>query len=70
MRPHEHLGIAEIAERMGLSRQRVHQLLLNDSTFPKPVVELSAGKIWHGADVLPWIEARLASKKAAANGKG
>lgn len=58
LKDHRHLGVAEIAERVGLSRQRVHVLTTTDPTFPKPVDQLTAGKVWHEADVLTWIDTR------------
>lgn len=51
----ELVGIAEIAELLGLSRQRVHVIIRTKSDFPKPVAELSAGKIWMKRDVDAWI---------------
>jgi len=51
------VGVAEIAEMLGVSRQRVHQIVKADPTFPEPVADLSAGKIWARADVGEWIEA-------------
>ncbi|MEX5634119.1 helix-turn-helix transcriptional regulator [Parafrankia sp. FMc2] len=55
---HHLMGTAEIAERLGVSRQRVHQIETSDPTFPKPVAELSAGKVWESADVERWIAGR------------
>jgi prophage regulatory protein len=51
------IGAAEIADLLGISRQRVHQLASTDATFPRPVAELSAGKIWLKADVAAWAAA-------------
>lgn len=63
MKYHRHLGIQEIAAALGVSRQRVYQLLTEDPTFPEPVDELVAGKIWHEADVASWIEGRIAIRR-------
>lgn len=38
-------GVHEVAEALGVSRQRVHQLAAHDA-FPQPVAVLSAGSIW------------------------
>ena len=46
-------GPAEIAELLGVSRQRVHQLAARKG-FPKPVAVLAAGRIWRRADILAW----------------
>ncbi|MCM0618760.1 helix-turn-helix transcriptional regulator [Nocardioides bruguierae] len=49
----ELMGLAEVAELLGVTRQRVHQLAQR-SDFPKPTARLSAGLIWLGADVRQW----------------
>jgi predicted DNA-binding transcriptional regulator AlpA len=48
------VGIAEIAQLIGVSRQRVDQLSRRDPDFPEPVAELHAGRIWLRQDVLHW----------------
>lgn len=50
---HHLLGVAEIAELLGVSRQRVHQLAARDD-FPRPTAELSAGKVWDAAAIERW----------------
>lgn len=50
--PPDVLGVSEIADLLGLTRQRVLQLA-NDPTFPRPTI-LKGGKIWDRADVLEW----------------
>ena len=51
----ELVGVAEIAEMLGVSRQRVHQLVRAKTIgFPRPVAELSAGAIWAREDVEKW----------------
>ncbi|MCU7723629.1 hypothetical protein ODJ79_07895 [Actinoplanes sp. KI2] len=53
-RPHL-LGTHEIRIRLGgISRQRAHQLTAGP-TFPKPIAELSLGKVWRADDVEAWI---------------
>ncbi len=47
------MGGTEIAELLGVSTQRVSQLA-GGPTFPKPVAELAAGKIWLREDVERW----------------
>ncbi|MDQ3641791.1 MAG: helix-turn-helix domain-containing protein [Actinomycetota bacterium] len=51
------VGIAEIAEMLGVSRQRVGQLASSYDDFPAPVAELAAGRIWNRADVERWMAA-------------
>lgn len=47
------MGLTEIAEYLGVSRQRVHQLT-HSPGFPEPVARLSAGHIWTREDVEAW----------------
>ena len=43
--PERYLGVTEIAELLGVSRQRVAQLRERED-FPAPVAELAAGPVW------------------------
>jgi FtsZ-interacting cell division protein YlmF len=52
------VGVAEIAQLLGVSRQRVHELMRTDPAFPEPAAELSAGRIWQRSDVEQWMAAR------------
>jgi predicted DNA-binding transcriptional regulator AlpA len=36
----------EVAEMLGVSRQRVHQLLSENRRFPEPLLRLGAGPLW------------------------
>jgi prophage regulatory protein len=47
----------EIELMLGISRQRV-QVLINRPDFPKPVDEVSAGKIYRRRDVEKWAKQR------------
>ncbi len=49
----ELVGVAEIADMLGVTRQRVHQLT-KTAEFPRPLAELSAGVIWDRAEVERW----------------
>lgn len=49
----ELVGVAEVAEMLGVTRQRVHQLVAGPG-FPEPVARLSAGLIWLRSDVQRW----------------
>jgi predicted DNA-binding transcriptional regulator AlpA len=51
----ELMGIAEVAERLGVSNQRVDQLAQDDD-FPAPVAVLKAGRIWRRRNVEAWIK--------------
>lgn len=51
------VGATEIADMLGVSRQRIQQLA-GRPDFPVPVAVLKMGKIWLLADVEAWIERR------------
>lgn len=53
----ELVGAAEVAEILGVSRQRVTQLVARPD-FPAPVAVLAMGKVWARDDVEAWAEAR------------
>lgn len=50
------MGVTEIAEMLGVSRQRVHQLAQTPE-FPEPVARLSAGTVWTREAVEEWARA-------------
>lgn len=58
---HHLVGAAEIAEMLGVSRQRVHQVTTKPG-FPAPVVVLTMGKVWHREQVEAWDRARKADR--------
>ncbi|OZI58694.1 helix-turn-helix transcriptional regulator [Bordetella genomosp. 1] len=52
------VGLTDVAEIVGMSRQNMRKLMLAHSgSFPAPVHEGSTS-IWHLADVLAWLQAR------------
>ena len=55
MKPPPVLAAAEIAQMLGLSRQRVTQLSAKPD-FPVPIATLSVGKIWAYDDIKAWAE--------------
>jgi predicted DNA-binding transcriptional regulator AlpA len=52
---HHLVGMAEIAEMLGVSRQRVAQLIETYEDFPKPEVELTGGRVWSRTAIESWI---------------
>lgn len=50
----ELMGTAEVATLLGVSRQRVHQLIQSHADFPKPVAVLTATRVWLAGDVQRW----------------
>jgi predicted DNA-binding transcriptional regulator AlpA len=55
-RPIDVLDPAEIAELLGVSRQRVHQLRREHDDFPEPVIERTRAIFWLRKDVEAWAE--------------
>ncbi len=51
---HHLVGAAEIAEMLGVSRQRVDQLVSTYEDFPSPEAELSGGRVWSRTAVETW----------------
>lgn len=52
------MGTAEVALLLGVSRQRVLQLLNEQEGFPRPVAVLTMGKVWSGPEVRRWAAER------------
>ena len=52
------MGTAEIAALLGVSRQRVLQLLREQPDFPQPVAVLKMGNVWDAAEVRQWAAGR------------
>jgi predicted DNA-binding transcriptional regulator AlpA len=51
------VGLTDVAELVGVSRQNMRKLMLSHRDFPLPVHEGSAS-LWHLADILAWLENR------------
>lgn len=51
----ELVGTHEVAQMLGVSRQRVLQLAATKG-FPKPVASLKAGLIWERAAIHDWMQ--------------
>jgi predicted DNA-binding transcriptional regulator AlpA len=49
------MSTVEIAELLGVTRQRVDQLSRTDQ-FPEPAAELAVGRVWTKADVIAWAK--------------
>lgn len=59
------VGLSDVADLLGVTRQNVRKLMLAHSDFPLPLHEGSAS-IWHLSDVLGWLDGR---KKGRATDK-
>ena len=53
---HHLVGVAEIAELLGVSRQRVDRITKTFDDFPAPEVELIAGRVWKRKEIEAWIK--------------
>jgi predicted DNA-binding transcriptional regulator AlpA len=51
------MGAREIELMLGVSRQRVQQLV-NQAGFPEPVERLAMGAVWRRRDVEKWARAK------------
>lgn len=52
------VGLTDVAQVVGVTRQNMRKLMVNNATsFPTPVHEGSA-TVWHLADVMTWLQAR------------
>lgn len=49
------MGAAEIARHLGVSRQRVQQLVRTPG-FPAPIAVLDMGKVWDAGEIREWAK--------------
>ena len=54
---HHLVGAREIAQMLGVSRQRVSQLTQRKD-WPAPDAVLASGKVWKTEDIEAWVKAR------------
>lgn len=50
-------GLTEVAELLGVSKQRAAVIVETYDDFPEPAAVLAAGRVWEEADVLAWLAA-------------
>lgn len=62
------VGVAEVADLMQVSRQRVSSLR-RDNRLPPPIAELAAGPVWTRAAVDRFLESRLQRAALAPPGR-
>jgi prophage regulatory protein len=48
------VGVHEIAELLGVSRQRVDEITRTIATFPAPIASLRGGRVWKRAEIVAW----------------
>jgi predicted DNA-binding transcriptional regulator AlpA len=51
------VGAAEIAEMLGISRQRVDAIARTHDDFPEPEAVLASGRIWLRTAIQEWAHA-------------
>ena len=51
---HHLVSVPEIAELLGISQQRVHQLVNSREDFPKPEANLAIGRVWRREVIEEW----------------
>ena len=66
---HHLVGVAEIADILGVSRQRVNAILTTDEEFPRPEVALAAGRIWQREAIEDWCRWRGYLPSAGSRGR-
>lgn len=52
------MAAAEIADYLGVSRQRV-AVLVDRADFPVPIAHLAVGRIWRTVDIRQWAAQRV-----------
>jgi len=48
------VGAPEMAQMLGVSRQRVYQLIDSYPDFPPPLAKLAVGRIWSRSSIEEW----------------
>ena len=67
---HHLVSIPEIAELLGVSQQRAHQIIRSYKDFPLPEAELAVGRVWLRSAVEAWDKShpRRPGRRAADTG--
>lgn len=53
--PNPHVGVTEIGQMLGVSRQRANRLVAK-AGFPEPIAQTGAGRVWERAAVEEWAK--------------
>lgn len=65
------MGIAQLAEKLGINRDTLARWIERHEDFPGPVVKLGRGNGWYYPEVKVWIVAHIAAlPKGRRNGTG
>lgn len=60
------MGAKEVADLLGVTRQRVGKITQTHQDFPQPVGVLAAGRVWIRAEIVSWATRagrRVSTKK-------
>ncbi len=52
----EVIGVAELSEMLGVTKQRVSYLAQSQTGFPKPIAKLASGPVWLKPTVMRFVE--------------
>lgn len=63
------MNTTAIAEALGVSRQRVHQIVDEDRTFPSPITVLGRSMVWEQEAIERWASAGPRARCILSNGK-
>jgi predicted DNA-binding transcriptional regulator AlpA len=61
------IGVAEVGEMLGVSRQRVDQIATSYRDFPKPEADIAAGRIWSRTAIESWIASHPLHRRGRAS---
>lgn len=50
------VGVKEVAQMLGISRQRVNVIVQSHPDFPEPIAKLAAGRVWQRRDIVEWAK--------------
>src|SRR5665213_2312679 len=56
--PPDYVGLTDIADLVGMSRQNLRKLMVSHLDFPTPVHTATHSQVWHLETVLQWLQAR------------
>lgn len=60
----ELVGISEVADLAGVTRQAVGNWKARDPSFPKPLAELKSGPVWQRKEIVSWLRRKRGTSVA------
>lgn len=58
------VGVAEIADILGVDRHRVYELTLSQD-WPEPLARMATGSVWRTADIRRWARSHTGDQPQA-----